>query len=204
MGAEKACKLRVGRKVSSGTALLETDYLLFRGEERLHVPFADVRGVTAKDGVLHLSLPKGEVALELGAVAARWAEKIARPKGIVEKLGVKAGAKVSVVGTFEPAFVKDVEATGARMVVGAKGSGHDHVLFAAERVADLAKIAPLSARLTPAGGVWVVYPKGKKDIGEADVLAAGRAAGLKDVKVARFSETHTALRFVVPVAKRGA
>ena len=117
MGAEKACKLRVGRKVSSGTALLETDYLLFRGEERLHVPFADVRGVTAKDGVLHLSLPKGDVALELGAVAARWAEKIARPKGIVEKLGVKAGAKVSVVGTFEPAFVKDVEATGARMVV---------------------------------------------------------------------------------------
>ena len=30
------------------------------------------------------------------------------------------------------------------------------------------------------------------------MLAAGRAAGLTDVKVARFSETHTALKFVVP------
>jgi hypothetical protein len=36
------------------------------------------------------------------------------------------------------------------------------------------------------------------------VRTAGKAAGLVDVKVARFSETHTAEKFVVPVAKRGA
>jgi hypothetical protein len=47
-----------------------------------------------------------------------------------------------------------------------------------------------------------VYPKGKKEITEGDVLGAGRKAGLKDVKVVGFSATHTALKFVVAVEKR--
>jgi hypothetical protein len=33
-------------------------------------------------------------------------------------------------------------------------------------------------------------------------MAAGKAAGLVDVKVVRFSETHTAEKFVRPVATR--
>lgn len=35
-----------------------------------------------------------------------------------------------------------------------------------------------------------------------DVLQAGRQAGLTDTKVARFSGTHTALKFVIPLARR--
>jgi len=53
-----------------------------------------------------------------------------------------------------------------------------------------------------AAALWIVYPKGPKDITENDVLAAGRKAGLKDVKVAGFSPTHTALKFVIPAARR--
>jgi hypothetical protein len=41
-----------------------------------------------------------------------------------------------------------------------------------------------------------------KTITEGDVMAAGKAAGLVDVKVVRFSETHTAEKFVIPVALR--
>lgn len=33
-------------------------------------------------------------------------------------------------------------------------------------------------------------------------MKAAKAAGLVDVKVVRFSETHSANKFVVPVAKR--
>jgi hypothetical protein len=33
-------------------------------------------------------------------------------------------------------------------------------------------------------------------------MEAGHAAGLVDVKVVAFSETHTAEKFVIPVAKR--
>jgi hypothetical protein len=48
----------------------------------------------------------------------------------------------------------------------------------------------------------VVYPKGVQTIREIEVLDAGRTAGLKDTKVASFSPTHTALRFVIPVSAR--
>jgi len=47
-----------------------------------------------------------------------------------------------------------------------------------------------------------VYPKGQKHIREIDVINAGKSAGLVDNKVARFSETHTALRLVIPLANR--
>ncbi len=60
----------------------------------------------------------------------------------------------------------------------------------------------LRTSLTPAGGIWVVAPKGVAEITEADVLAAGRKAGLVDIKVVRFSATHTAHKFVVPKAQR--
>jgi hypothetical protein len=33
-------------------------------------------------------------------------------------------------------------------------------------------------------------------------MAAGKAAGLVDVKVVRFSETHTAEKFVIPKSRR--
>jgi hypothetical protein len=53
-----------------------------------------------------------------------------------------------------------------------------------------------------AAALWIVYPKGQKHITENDVLAAGRKAGLKDVKVVGFSPTHTALKFVIPLRSR--
>ena len=53
-----------------------------------------------------------------------------------------------------------------------------------------------------AAALWIVYPKGQKQITENDVLGAGRKIGLKDVKVVGFSSTRTALKFVIPLAER--
>ena len=39
-------------------------------------------------------------------------------------------------------------------------------------------------------------------IHEMDVLEVTRSLGLKDTKVASFSSTHTALRFVIPLGDR--
>jgi hypothetical protein len=50
--------------------------------------------------------------------------------------------------------------------------------------------------------VWVIYPKGLQSITENEVLLAGRAAGLLDVKVASFSSALTALKFVPPRPKK--
>ena len=61
----------------------------------------------------------------------------------------------------------------------------------------------LARALSPRGGLWVIRPKGHAEISEAEVRAAARGAGLVDVKVASFSPTHTADKFVIPAAARG-
>ena len=77
------------------------------------------------------------------------------------------------------------------------------IVFGADAVTDLARLAELRDYLTPAGAIWVVHTKGKgaafKDL---DVFAAAKRAGLVDVKVASFSSTHTAEKLVVPVKAR--
>lgn len=63
-------------------------------------------------------------------------------------------------------------------------------------------VKSLAEKIRRNGVIWVVYPTGRTHIREVEVIAAGKAAGFVDNKVCRFSETHTALRFVIPLAKR--
>jgi hypothetical protein len=56
--------------------------------------------------------------------------------------------------------------------------------------------------LKPNGALWIIRPKGRPEISERAAMAAGKAAGLVDVKVVGFSQTHTAEKFVIPVSAR--
>ena len=78
----------------------------------------------------------------------------------------------------------------------------DAIFVAVESGADLRRIAGLAKSLAPAGALWAIRRKGVADASEALTMAAGKAAGLVDVKVVRFSETHTAEKFVRPKSKR--
>ena len=189
MGQERDCTLRLGGRAIAGRAQLETDYILFRGAEHLKVAFADLSRVIAADGILTLEYPGGPAALELGPHAAKWRDKILNPPTLLDKLGVKPGVSVAVEGefAFDPGFL-------AQLPQAAKGKA-DIVFYAAAKRADLNRIVRLKSKLAPKGCLWIVYPKGVSAIREVEVIEAGRAAGLKDTKVARFSETHTALRF---------
>jgi hypothetical protein len=84
----------------------------------------------------------------------------------------------------------------------ASSADPDLIFLGAERTDALEKLHELSRSLKPSGALWVVYPKGQKHITEGGVFAAGKRAGLVDVKVASFSPTHTALKFVIPVGRR--
>jgi hypothetical protein len=136
--------------------------------------------------------------LELGAAAEKWAQKILHPPSLLDKLGVKAGVAVRLEGRFDAEFSRELKAVGTK----AAGKMTDLIFLAAAGIADLARIPGLVRKLQPAGGLWVIYPKGVETIREIDVIEAGRAAGLKDTKVVRFSATHTGLRFTIPLAAR--
>ena len=202
MGQELDCRMHYQGRTLAGKAYLETSHILFRGEERLQIAVTELRSVTARDGLLHLDFPGGPVSLELGAAAEKWANKILHPPSRADKLGVKPGLSVRLVGQFDAGFLDDLRSVEIAPASANAKVKADLIFLAAENGQALDRIPKLAATLKPAGARWVVYPKGVQVIREIEVLSAGRSAGLKDTKVAAFSPTHTALRFVIPVAAR--
>lgn len=183
--------------------MLESERLIFRSPEiRLDIPFREIQRLRAEGGALHLTHGGETISLLLGPLTAKWEEKIRNPRSLLDKLGVKEGLRVSLVGAFDAAFVTELQAKGARVTTGRAAKESDLILFAASRTADLQRLETLKASLRPAGALWVIRPKGVPEITESDVMAGGKAAGLVDVKVASFSPTHTAEKFVIPVANR--
>jgi hypothetical protein len=123
------------------------------------------------------------------------------PKSLIEKLGVIPGARISVLGVNDAAFLRDLERAGAD--VSRRRRASSNLMFlAVGHVDDLVRLTGLEPYLERNGAVWAVFPKGRNDLREVDVIGAGVGAGLVDNKVVRFSETHTALRFVIPLARR--
>lgn len=198
MGQEIQCKIRFQERTLSGKAHLETDHVLFRGEERLKVVFKDVKSARAEGGILRLDFTGGPAELELGAAAEKWAHKILHPPSRLHKLGVKPGMGVRLVGEFDEEFRADLN----NLRVEEACEKADLIFLAAEKSSRLVQVRKLAPGLKPDGALWVVYPKGGAAIREAEVIEAGRAAGLKDVKVASFSLTHTGLKFVIPLSRR--
>jgi len=203
MGNEAKCVLRVGGKRHEGKALLETNELIFRGAEcRVKIAFSEMRNVTAQDGELRVKTQGGATVFEVGAVAGKWLEKILQPKTRIEKLELKSGVRVALLGAVEDAFARELRKSKTEVVNGSANDSAALLFLPVEEQSGLRNIAKAAKKLKGAAGLWVIYPKGKKEITEVDVISAGRAAGLKDVKVVGFSETHTALKFVIPVDQR--
>jgi hypothetical protein len=206
MGQERESTLRIAKKRIEGEALLETAEIIFRpidGSKRLKFALADiVKSVKAIDGELRFHTEEGPAVLELGPAAEKWAEKILHPKSRAEKLGVKSGMQVATIGTFDEDFAKELRTTAKDITEGKISAGAELIFVAIESAKDLDVVAKIEKSVKGAAGLWLVYPKGKKEVTEKDVIGAGRKTGLKDVKVVGFSPTHTALKFILPLAKR--
>jgi hypothetical protein len=205
MGNEATCTVRFGKQKSTGKALLETAELIFRpanGGARVKIPFSAIKSAKAVDGELCVVTADQDIIFELGAAAEKWCEKILHPKTRAEKLGVKAGMRVSLVGEFEKEFLRELRGATANIHDGKIDPGSELIFLSATSAKDLSAISKVAKSVKGATGLWVVYPKGQKEITENGVIAAGRQTGLKDVKVVGFSPTHTALKFVLPLEKR--
>ncbi len=201
MGQELACSVLADGKSHRGKALLESNEILFRGDLRLKIPFASIKKMEAGEGKLHVRTKDAFYVFDLGPKAEKWRDRIANPKSLLDKLGVKSGDSVSLFGSFPADFLADLKNHGALVTPG-KSASPSWVFFAADSLSDLAKVKSAASSLKNFAALWIIYPKGQKSITENDVRGAGLRAGLTDVKVASFSPTHTALKFVIPVAKR--
>jgi RPA family protein len=131
---------------------------------------------------------------------------------LLDKLGVRPGMRVAIVGALEDddevpddegPFRVRLAGRTSDITDGRPQPDSDIVFLAADTTADLAVLGELRACLRPAGAIWVVSRKGKAStLRDVEVMAAAREHGLIDNKVVAFSARRTTIRLVIPVALR--
>jgi hypothetical protein len=203
MVSDATCTLTIDGRTFHGTAVLEQKDLLFRGDLRLVIPLQGIEAAHADEGRLVVVFGGRTVTLELGAQAEKWATRITSPPSRADKLGVKAGMRIALVGMEDEALVEEIGSRGGMLQTGARSKGLDMIFFAAQAPKDLARLAAMAGRLEPTGAIWLIRAKGRgAPISERESMAAGKQAGLVDVKVVSYSETHSAEKYVIPVSRR--
>lgn len=192
MGKDAHVAARFAEGADEGRLQYEAPKLLFRGAQRRVWDAAALKGVRSEGG--DLVLADGS-RFALGEVQApRWAEAINNPKGRLDKLGVKAGMRVAVLGVADDAIAGELAGRGAMLVNDLEAL--DILFYAADSAGELARIGELVPALADKGALWVVSRKGKAaTVKDVEVMAAAKSFGLVDNKVVGFSETLTALRF---------
>lgn len=120
----------------------------------------------------------------------------------VEKLGVKPGLRVALVGLKDAALRVELEGAGG-LVASRPGRGpYDMVIARVEASRDLPRLADARRRIVPNGMIWAVWPKGRREFREDDIRQYALGSGLVDVKVISFSDELSGLKLVIPLALR--
>ena len=122
---------------------------------------------------------------------------------LLDKLGVKPSSKVAIVDLDDAGFIKQVRERTTDVVIGRPRSKCDLVFMGARTFADLRRLNEVKKWIEPNGAIWVVRPKGSRsELRDTDLIDAGLAAGLVDNKIASYSDTHGAMRFVYRLRDR--
>ena len=120
---------------------------------------------------------------------------------LLQKLGVKEGHKVGLVGA-PTGFDLGTLPTGATCNNRPTGNAYDVLVVFVKKRADLVtQIAALRPKLTQAGGLWIAWPKKASgvptDIVEDTIRAVALPTGLVDNKVCAIDGTWSGLRLVI-------
>jgi hypothetical protein len=141
------------------------------------------------------------------------------PRPLVDRLGVKPGMSVAMVGVTEANLVtvvrhragtvtslgppRHVSTTRELPPLPGLGAHRDLVFFQAGSAEMLSLFPRLVSSLKPDGSLWVLWPKGRREIGQSAVVAAGLSAGVVDVRVVSVSDRLSGLKFVHRLARPG-
>ncbi|HET6327691.1 MAG TPA: hypothetical protein VFG04_23610 [Planctomycetaceae bacterium] len=205
MGTEIVCEAKYKRASYRVKLHLDRQTLTLRDELKLSIPLKDIQAVAAKDDQLTVKWNNNTVVLHVGSKAERLAKNILNPPSLLDRLGIKADYSVSILGLDDPSFVKELRQRTDAVSEESVKPKSDIIFLRARQRPDLAKLKTLRRSLKSNGAIWVLWKKGMKgpeDVKESEVMAAGKAHGLVDVKIASFSDELSALKFVIPVADR--
>lgn len=209
MGYETKCKARVTDasgtvREADCTALIETDELIIRGEARVRVARTAIQRVAVRAGVLTITAPTATIALSLGSdAAARWKKKIEEPpKRLIDKLDVKADAKVWLFDVDDDTLIGELSERTSAITRGRAASNCDVVFVDVDSERELTRIERARDATTESGAVWVIHRKGPAGVKDTTIFGAAKSLGLVATKVARISDRDTAEKLVRPLASR--
>ncbi len=122
---------------------------------------------------------------------------------LLDKLGVRPGMRVALIDIDDREIRPLLADRTSDLTEGRPAPDTDIVFLGADSTEALVPLESIAGRIRPNGAIWVVSRKGAvATLHDVDVIEAAKAAGLVDNKVVSFSTTHTALRLVIPVARR--
>jgi len=122
---------------------------------------------------------------------------------LFEKLGVFADAHVALVGRHDETFTSALNERLAKAASQALRTVYDLIFVRVDALPELDRVVRAAPHLKPNGALWVFHPKGRgASPNAAQVRSTGLAEGLVDNKISAYSDTHSAMRFVVPLARR--
>lgn len=124
---------------------------------------------------------------------------------LVKKLGIKEGFKIRIVNA-PPGFEQQLELPEG-VTSGESNKPLDFVLLFTQSQRTLEKeFSRYAATLTPAGMLWISWPKKtsgvQSDLNENIVRDIGLAKGMVDVKVCAVDEVWSGLKFVFRLKDR--
>ena len=124
-------------------------------------------------------------------------------KPLLDRLGVKPGMRIAVLGIDDAEFMKQLRGRAGDIVLGKPRSLCDIVFLGANDARDLERLQVAKHWIEPNGAIWMIRVKGPgAPLRDTDLIAAGLAAGLVDNKIASFSDSHGAMRFVFRLKDR--
>lgn len=124
-------------------------------------------------------------------------------KPLLDRLGVKPGAKVALLNLDDAGFVRLLRERTRDIVRGKPRTACDIVFVGADDGRDLDRLREVKTWIEPNGAVWMIRPKGPgSPLKDTDLIQAGLDAGLVDNKIASFSDTKGAMRFVYRLKDR--
>jgi hypothetical protein len=125
-------------------------------------------------------------------------------RDVTDKLGLKPGHLVRVVGQGDKALLARVRDKIGRRLAG-ETTPADVILYWPKTAEEITSaLRELSGAIAPAGGIWVITAKrdqrsasGMAYLNQTDLIPLGLAAGLVDNKTCSISDRESGMRFVI-------
>ena len=203
MAMEAACKLQVGRDHYDGKVRLTADHIDFTGATKFRFRLAEIAHPSRDSDALRFSFHGNPVRITLDSVrtAENWIEDVLHPLSLADKLGAKEGQTVRVLNLDDSELLSSLASKNTKLVSNSTARC-DMVMIGVERASELRQIESLTQRLRPDGAIWVILPKSVRTVTKANVFAAAKEAGLKQVQVLDYSDNRAAYKIVRPSAPK--